>query len=97
MKSTSKQKCAKGAPGTRAALRALRRVARKVHAENRKLGLPVILWQDGKVVERPASTPNTSATPPPKQGVAEEAALNQAIKETSKKFVEIGAEVYAKV
>ncbi len=43
-----------GAPGTPAALRALRRAAQKVHVENRKLGLPVILWQDGKVVEKPA-------------------------------------------
>ena len=43
-----------GAPGTPAALRALRRAAQKVHVENRKLGLPVILWQNGKVVEKPA-------------------------------------------
>ena len=44
----------KGAPGTPAALRALRRAAQKVHAENRKLVLPLILWQHGKVVEKPA-------------------------------------------
>jgi len=44
----------KGAPGTSAALRALRRAVRNVHAENRKVGLPVMLWQDGKVVEKPA-------------------------------------------
>jgi len=31
----------------------LRRAALKVRAENRKLGLPLILWQDGKVVELP--------------------------------------------
>ena len=54
MKPAGKQKNGKGAPGTPAALRALRRAARKVHAENRKLGLPVIVWQDGKVVEKPA-------------------------------------------
>jgi hypothetical protein len=54
MKPTSRPKNGKGAPGTRGALRALRRAAQKVHAENRKLGLPVIVWQDGKVVEKPA-------------------------------------------
>jgi hypothetical protein len=37
-----------------AAMRALRRAARKVHAENRRLGLPLILWENGKVVEKPA-------------------------------------------
>jgi hypothetical protein len=51
-KATSKK--GKGAPGTPAALRALRRAAQKVHSENRKLGLPLVLWQDGKVVEKPA-------------------------------------------
>jgi hypothetical protein len=54
MKPTSRQKSGNGSPGTRAALRALRRAAQKVHAENRKLGLPVIVWQDGKVVEKAA-------------------------------------------
>ena len=54
MKRALKSKNGKGAPGTAAALRALRRAAEKVHAENRKLGLPLILWQDGKVVEEPA-------------------------------------------
>ena len=54
MKPTAKPKNGKGAPGTPAALRALRRAAQKVHAENRSLGLPLILWQDGKVVEKPA-------------------------------------------
>ncbi len=44
----------KVAPGTPAALRALRRAAQKVHTANRKLGLPVIIWQHGKVVEKPA-------------------------------------------
>ena len=36
------------------ARRALRRAARKVRAENRKLGLPIIVWKNGKVVEKPA-------------------------------------------
>ena len=54
MKTIAKHRNGKGAPGTQAALRALRRAARQVHAENRKLGLPVIVWQNGKVVEKPA-------------------------------------------
>lgn len=54
MKAAGKPKSSKGAPGTPAALRALRRAARKVHAENRKLGLPLVLWQDGRIVEKPA-------------------------------------------
>lgn len=33
------------------ALRALQRAGRKVRAENRRLGLPLIIWQDGKVHE----------------------------------------------
>jgi hypothetical protein len=34
--------------------RALHRAARKVQSQNRKLGLPLILWKNGKVVEKPA-------------------------------------------
>ena len=34
--------------------RALRRAAHNVKTQNRALGLPVIVWQDGKVVEKPA-------------------------------------------
>jgi hypothetical protein len=34
--------------------RAFRRAARKVQAQNRAMNLPVIVWQDGKVVEKPA-------------------------------------------
>lgn len=34
--------------------RALRRAAHNVRTRNRSLGLPVIVWQDGKVVEKPA-------------------------------------------
>ena len=36
------------------ARRALSRAARKVRTENRRLGLPLIIWQNGKVVEKPA-------------------------------------------
>ena len=34
--------------------RAMRRAAKNVQAQNRALNLPVIVWQDGKVVEKPA-------------------------------------------
>jgi len=34
--------------------RALRRAAQNVKTQNRALGLPVIVWQNGKVVEKPA-------------------------------------------
>jgi len=34
--------------------RALRRAAKNVQAQNRALKLPLIVWQDGKVVEKPA-------------------------------------------
>ena len=33
---------------------ALHRAARKVRAENRRLGLPLIIWKNGKVFEKPA-------------------------------------------
>ncbi|MCP5535848.1 MAG: hypothetical protein H7A51_06390 [Akkermansiaceae bacterium] len=35
----------------RMALKAGRRAIRKVRAENKRLGLPLISWKDGKVVE----------------------------------------------
>ena len=54
MKPTATPKNGKGAPETPAALRALRRAVQNVHLENRNLGLPLILWQYGKVVEKPA-------------------------------------------
>ena len=38
----------------RRAERALRRAANNVKAQNRAFKLPVIVWQDGKVVEKPA-------------------------------------------
>jgi hypothetical protein len=34
--------------------RALRRAARNVRIQNRRLGLPLIVWENGKVVEKPA-------------------------------------------
>jgi hypothetical protein len=34
--------------------RSLRRAAKNVPAQNRAMKLPVIVWQDGKVVEKPA-------------------------------------------
>jgi hypothetical protein len=34
--------------------RAFRRAAQNVKAQNRAFKLPVIVWQDGKVVEKPA-------------------------------------------
>ena len=33
--------------------RAFRRAAQNVEAQNRAFKLPVIVWQDGKVVEKP--------------------------------------------
>ncbi|MCW1923463.1 hypothetical protein OKA05_12940 [Luteolibacter arcticus] len=38
----------------RQALLAQHRAARKLRAEHRRLGLPIIVWRDGKVVEEPA-------------------------------------------
>lgn len=35
----------------RLALRAHKRAARKLRAEHRRLGLPIIVWKDGRVVE----------------------------------------------
>ena len=34
--------------------RAARRAARNVRKQNRALGLPLIVWENGKVVEKPA-------------------------------------------
>ena len=34
--------------------RALQRVARNVQTENRAFSLPLLVWKDGKLVERPA-------------------------------------------
>ena len=38
---------------TRAAFRVLRRAARKMRAENRRLGLPLIVWKNGRTVAIP--------------------------------------------
>jgi hypothetical protein len=38
----------------RLALRAHRRAARKLRAEHRRLGLPIIVWENGRVVEKQA-------------------------------------------
>jgi hypothetical protein len=42
----------KSRPWVAAAERALRRAARKVRAEHKRLGLPLIVWENGKVVEK---------------------------------------------
>jgi hypothetical protein len=34
------------------ALRAMRRATRKLRAEHKRLGLPLIVWENGKVVEK---------------------------------------------
>ena len=34
------------------ALRAMRRAARKLRAEHKRLGLPMIVWENDKVVEK---------------------------------------------
>ncbi|MBI2928994.1 MAG: hypothetical protein HYY24_25295 [Verrucomicrobia bacterium] len=36
---------------SRKALRALRRAVRAVRAENRRSGLPLLVWKNGKVIE----------------------------------------------
>ena len=38
----------------RQAMRAPHHAARKLRAGHRRLGLPIIVWRDGKVVEEPA-------------------------------------------
>ena len=44
----------KAPPFVLRAERALRRAAHNVRVQNRALKLPLIVWQDGKVVEKPA-------------------------------------------
>ena len=51
---TSNGKAGKMGKDTQAALRALRRAARKVHADNRRLDMPVIVWKNGKTAAVPA-------------------------------------------
>lgn len=48
------RKATKTPPFVIRAERALRRAAKTVQAQSRALKLPVVVWQDGKVVERPA-------------------------------------------
>jgi len=46
------RKTTKTPPFVLRAERALRRAARGVQAQNRALKLPVVVWQNGKVVEK---------------------------------------------
>ena len=48
------RKSTKTPPCVLRAERALRRAARNVRTQSRALRLPVVVWQDGKVVEKPA-------------------------------------------
>ena len=50
----SKPKTAKAPAFVLRAERALRRAAKNVQTQNRVLKLPLIIWPDGKVVEKPA-------------------------------------------
>ena len=54
MKKNGHSKAAKSPAFVTRAERALRRAAKNVQAQNRALKLPLIVWQDGKVVEKPA-------------------------------------------
>ena len=51
---TNGNKSTKAQPFVLRAERALRRAAHNVKTQNRAMKLPVIVWQDGKVVEKPA-------------------------------------------
>jgi hypothetical protein len=52
------------------ARRALRRAARKVRQENRRLGLPVLDWQDGKVLKKFVSPVHICKRPMPEEDSA---------------------------
>ncbi len=54
MKKKGPSKSAKAPAFVTRAERALRRAAKNVQAQNRALNLPLIVWQDGKVVKKPA-------------------------------------------
>ena len=54
MKKNGHPKTAKAPAFVTRAERALRRAAKNLQAQNRALKLPLIVWQDGKVVEKPA-------------------------------------------
>ena len=51
---TNRHKSTKAPAFVLRAERALRRAAHKVRTQNRALGLPVIVWQHGKLVEKSA-------------------------------------------
>ena len=48
-----KSKVAKTPEFVLRAERALKRAAKNVQAQSRSLNLPVVIWQNGKVVEKP--------------------------------------------
>jgi len=54
MKKNGHSKTPKAPAFVARAERALRRAAHNVQTQNRALGLPVIIWQNGKVVAKPA-------------------------------------------
>ena len=54
MKNNGNRKSPKTPAFVARAERALRRAARGVRAENRALGLPLIVWRNGKLVKDPA-------------------------------------------
>jgi hypothetical protein len=55
MKTNGHKRKSKKAPAfVLRAERAMRRAAKNVRTQNRALKLPVIVWQDGKVVEKSA-------------------------------------------
>ena len=54
MKKNGHNKSAKTPAFVSRAERVMRRAAHNVKTQNRALGLPVIVWQNGKVVEKPA-------------------------------------------
>jgi hypothetical protein len=54
MKKKGTAKSAKAPAFVTRAERAMRRAAQNVKTQNRAFKLPVIVWQDGKVVEKPA-------------------------------------------
>jgi len=54
MKKNGPSKSAKTPAFVTRAERAMRRAAQNVKTQNRAFKLPVIVWQDGKVVEKPA-------------------------------------------
>lgn len=53
MKKSGHSKSAKAPAFVTRAERAMRRAARNVKIQNRAFKLPVIIWQNGKVVEKP--------------------------------------------